>query len=113
MATRECPFCGKTVYDRLTQCPYCREPLPMALRVRSSSAVDDESGGKEIRTGLLCVMMAALIGYFAGGFSPSPMNLPIPVPPIVYRYLSPLLFLSGIGLTFYGYYLNFRSHRQS
>jgi hypothetical protein len=111
MATRECPFCGKTVYDRLTQCPYCRESLPVIPRARSGSGGD--GGGTQIRRGLLCVLLAALIGYFAGGYSPSPMNLPIPIPPIVYKYLSPMLFLSGLGLTLHGYYLNFRSHRHS
>ena len=28
MAHRECPFCGKLVYDQLTQCSHCRETLP-------------------------------------------------------------------------------------
>jgi hypothetical protein len=100
MATRDCPFCGKEVYDRLTQCPYCREPLAQAPKVRAASSSD---GGSEIRRGLLCVLLATLIGYFAGGYSP--LNLPLPIGPIVTTYLSPLLFLSGLGLSIHGYYL--------
>jgi hypothetical protein len=111
MATRECPFCGKTVYERLTQCPYCREPLAAAPRTRHTSSHSD--GGQQIRRGLLCVLLAALIGYFAGGYSPSPMNLPIPVLPVVSTYLSPLLFLGGMGLAVHGYYLNLRAQRSS
>ncbi len=103
MATRDCPFCGKEVYDRLTQCPYCREPLPHAPIMRTHSSKASSDGGPEIRRGLLCVLLATLIGYFAGGYSP--LNLPFPIGPIVTIYLSPLLFLCGLGLAIHGYYL--------
>jgi hypothetical protein len=103
MATRDCPFCGKEVYDRLTQCPYCRETLAQARRVRTVESASN--GGTEIRRGLLCVLLATLIGYFAGGYSPSPLNLPFPILPMVTTYLSPLLFFCGISLTLHGYYL--------
>lgn len=108
MSTRECPFCGKSVYVRLTQCPYCREPLPAAV-VRARTNASD--GSREIRRGLLFVLLAAVIGYFAGGYSAFP--LPIPVLPIVGKYLSPLLALSGLGLTVHGYILNFKAHSSS
>lgn len=107
MSTRECPFCGKSVYARLTQCPYCREPLPAVVRVRTNTS----DGGREIRRGLLFVLLAAVVGYFASGYSALP--LPIPVLPIVGKYLSPLLALSGLGLTVHGYILNFKSHSSS
>jgi hypothetical protein len=100
MATRDCPFCGKQVFDKLTQCPYCRESLSQAPKVRPVSASD---GGAQIRRGLLCVLLATVIGYFAGGYSP--LNLPTPVMPIITAYLSPFLFLCGLGLTVHGYYL--------
>ena len=103
-STRECPFCGKAVYDRLTQCPYCREPLPAVRQIHSS--VND--GSRNIRRGLLFVLLAAVIGYFAGGYSALP--LPIPILPIVGKYLSPLLALSGLGLTIHGYIMNIKSH---
>ena len=33
------------------------------------------------------------------------MQLPFPIQPIVTVYLSPLLVLSGLGLSFFGFYL--------
>ncbi len=108
MATRGCPFCGKEVYDRLSQCPYCRESLPYVPQIRSSSSSSSD-GGAQIRRGLLCVLLATVIGYFAGGYSGWP--LPIPILPVVTKYLSPLLFLSGFGLALHGYIQQHRSHR--
>lgn len=49
------------------------------------------------------MLLAAVIHYFAGGYSA--MNLPFPITPVVTVYLSPLLFLSGLALTLYGLYL--------
>jgi len=48
------------------------------------------------------MLLAAVIHYFAGGYSA--MQLPFPVQSIVTVYLSPLLLLSGLGLTLYGFY---------
>jgi hypothetical protein len=44
-----------------------------------------------------------VIHYFAGGYSA--LDLPFPINPIVTVYLSPMLFLSGLGLGIYGFYL--------
>lgn len=107
MATRQCPFCGKEVFDRLTQCPYCREGLPAAPRVDHSY----EPGSGEIRRGLLAVLLAALLGYFGGGYSALP--LPFPIKPLVSTYLSPLLFLSGVALSLHGYYLQHKASSHS
>jgi hypothetical protein len=99
MPTRQCPFCGKRVFDGLTQCPFCREALsevPVASRPRNG-------GRGKIRQGLLYMLLAAVIRYFAGGHSA--MELPFPIAPVVTVYLSPLLFLSGLGLSLYGVYL--------
>jgi hypothetical protein len=103
MATRQCPFCGKSVFDGLAQCPLCREALPevtLASRPRNG-------GGGKIRQGLLYMLLAAVIYYFASGHSP--MALPLPIGPMVTTYLSPLLFLGGAGLSLHGLYL----HRKS
>jgi ABC-type thiamin/hydroxymethylpyrimidine transport system permease subunit len=61
----------------------------------------------EIRRGLLYMLLAAVIHYFAGGYSA--MNLPFPILPFVTVYLSPLLFLGGLGLTVYGLYVGSRA----
>jgi len=37
------------------------------------------------------------------------LKLPVSVPPIVANYLSPLLFLGGLGLSLHGLYLRYRS----
>jgi hypothetical protein len=99
MASRECPYCGKMVYDQLTQCNYCRERLPEVRQPRSASPM----GGDNIRRGLLFMLAAAAIGYFAGGAGP--WMIPVVVPAVVADYLLPLLFLSGLGLSLHGLYL--------
>jgi len=104
MATRECPFCGKKVLAQASQCAYCREPLPPLPRV---TRVSTNEGGGEIRRGMLFMLLAAVIGYFAGGYSG--FNLPIPVLPVLHRYFAPLLFLSGLGLSVRGVYLRHRT----
>ena len=104
MATRRCPFCGKEVFERATQCPYCREGLA-AVRVAADSPVVPGSG--EIRRGLLAVLLSAVLGYFAGGYSAMP--LPFPIKPFVVVYLSPLLFLSGIALSLRGFYIQHKA----
>ena len=50
------------------------------------------------------MLLAAVIHYFAGGHSA--MELPFPIAPLVTVYLSPLLFLSGLGLSLHGFYLH-------
>ncbi|HEX5424560.1 MAG TPA: hypothetical protein VFW94_13515 [Candidatus Acidoferrales bacterium] len=105
MVIRECPFCGKKVSAKAAQCGYCRETLP---ETRSIKVVATNNGGGSIRRGLLFMMLAALIGYFAGGYSG--MKLPVPVLlPALNTYLTPLLFLSGLGLAVRGFYLRHRT----
>lgn len=104
MALRECPYCGKLVYDQLSQCSYCRETLP---EMRVSKAAGAPQGGERIRRGLLFMLMAAVIGYFVS--SSSGWTLPVPVPQLVGHYLLPLLFLSGLGMSLHGLYLRHRS----
>ena len=105
MTTRECPYCGKMVSAHLTQCTYCREPL---TEVRHPNLPAIRRGGRDhIRRGLLFMLAAAVVGYFASGSSA--LKLPVSLPPIVVNYLSPLLFLSGLGLSLHGLYLRYRS----
>lgn len=114
MARRECPFCGKNVSSALTQCVFCRETLPPLPRGASSSAGDDHpNGGSQVRRGMLYMLLAAVIGYFAGGYSA--MRLPFPLNPVLTTYLSPMLFLGGLGLCAHGYYLQHKSatHRSA
>lgn len=106
MVIRECPFCGKKVAAHSKQCGFCRETLPDAPRI-THKHVSMSGGGGEIRRGLLFMMLAAVIGYFAGGYSG--LNLPIPVLPMLNTYVTPLLFLSGLGLSVRGFYLKHKT----
>jgi len=87
----------------MTQCPYCREALGAPPQVRGDRT-REARGAAKIRQGLLYILLAALIHYFAGGYS-FPLKLPVPIMPIVTAYLSPLLFLGGLGLALFGFYL--------
>ncbi len=102
--TRQCVFCGKHFAAHLNQCPFCREMVPQ-VRLSSTSGSD---GGRQIRRGLLYMLLAAVIHYFAAGYA-APLQLPLPIMPILTQYLSPLLFLGGLGLTFYGLILRAKS----
>jgi hypothetical protein len=107
VARRECPFCGKIVSATLTQCVFCREALPTLPRGQAIPDDHGADGGTQIRRGMLYMLLAAVIGYFAGGYSA--MSLPFPLNPVLTTYLSPMLFLGGLGLCAHGYYLQHKS----
>jgi hypothetical protein len=88
----------------LTQCPFCREAVPQVQLTRRTGP----DGRQQMRRGLLYTLLAAIIYYFAGGYS-APLWVPVQVLPIVTNYLLPLLFLLGLGLTLYGLFLRFKS----
>jgi hypothetical protein len=106
MHQRECPYCGNKVGVHVSRCAFCREALPPIPHLRRAPAGNTGPGSADVRHGLLCMLLAAVIMYFAGGYSP--LTIPIAVLPALSTYLSPMLFLSGLGLTVYGYY---RQHR--
>jgi len=88
----------------LTQCPYCREAVPQVQLNRRTGP----NGRAQMRRGLLYMLMAAVIYYFAAGYA-APLWLPVQVLPVVVNYLLPMLFLAGLGLTVYGLFLRFKS----
>jgi hypothetical protein len=102
-ATRQCVHCGKPVRMHLRQCPFCREMIPEVPRPRRLGS----DGRREIRRGLLYMLLGTVIYYFAGGYSA--IKLPLTISPVVTTYLSPLVFFSGLGLSLYGLILRFRS----
>ena len=103
---RRCVFCGKPIATHLAQCPFCREAIP---QVQLSRSVGPD-GRHQIRRGLLYMLLAVVIHYFAAGYG-HPIQLPLPAPvlPLVTQYLTPLVFLGGAGLTIYGLILRFKS----
>jgi hypothetical protein len=107
--TQLCAYCGKQMAARLTQCPYCREAVPTVHVSRRSGPAG--SGGHQMRRGLLYMLLAAVIHYFAGGYGAPIFLLPLPAPvmPLLTQYLTPLLFLGGFGLAIYGLVLKAKS----
>lgn len=101
---RRCPFCGKPVAVCLNRCPFCREEMPEVRRVARAYK---KEGRALMRRGLLYILLAAIIHYFAAGYSG--LQLPIAVPVFVTAYLTPLLFLSGVGFEVYALYVYIRS----
>lgn len=107
VATRACVFCGKPMLSHLTRCPHCREDVPQ-LRMTTAPAARIRTGGREqIRRGLLYMLLAGVIQYFAGGYSG--LTPPVAIPEVVTTYLAPAVFLSGLGLLIYGLYLRAKS----
>jgi len=105
MDKRNCPFCGKPVVVNLDRCPHCREAIPkLQVSVHRGGSTD---GRGNIRRGLLWALLAGVIYYFAGGHSG--LKLPVEVPGFVNMYLTPLLFLAGVGMTLYGLFQQIRS----
>ena len=96
---KQCPHCGRYVSLSTTQCPDCREAF-RAVPPTARLAPSRRSG--QFRRGLLYMLLAAVIQYFAGDYSS--LELPVPIHPAVQQYLAPLLFLSGFGLIVYGFF---------
>jgi hypothetical protein len=57
------------------------------------------------------MLLAAVIQYLAGGYGGSFLKLPIHILPVVTTYLIPLLFVAGLGLTIYGFFLHVKPER--
>ncbi|HXL22904.1 MAG TPA: hypothetical protein VOA78_10585 [Candidatus Dormibacteraeota bacterium] len=102
---RGCPYCGKSIRVSLAQCPFCREAIP-EVRVAAARAFAPE-GRAKIRRGLLYVLLAGILHYFAAGYSG--LTLPVTVPPVVTDYGTLALFLGGFGVIIYGICLYLRS----
>ena len=94
---KQCPNCGRYVPLSITQCPDCREPF-RAVPI-TSRHMGPRKGGP-FRRGLLYMLLAAVIQFFAGGYSS--LEPPFPIHSAVQQYLAPLLFLGGLGLIVYG-----------
>src|SRR5215471_11938798 len=101
---RQCAFCGKHIDAHLNQCPFCREMVPQVRLSRSWGT----AGRTQMRRGLLYMLLAGVIYYFAAGYA-KPLEIPIAIQPAVVNYLSPLLFLGGLSFTLYGLVLRAKS----
>jgi hypothetical protein len=103
---RPCVFCGKPIDAHLTRCPFCREAVPQ-VQLSQRKGPD---GRHQIRRGLLYMLLAGVIHYFAAGYGkPIVIPLPAPVLPLVTQFGTPLLFFGGAGLALYGLFLKMKS----
>jgi hypothetical protein len=113
MPARQCPFCGKMISDLHSHCPFCREavlPVPGSPS-QAKAAVTSPPGGagtRNIRRGLLYMLLAAVIQYLIATYGSSIVRVPVHIQPIITSYLAPFLFLCGLGLTVYGFFLHAR-----
>jgi len=98
VASRPCAYCGKPVPTRMNRCPYCREEV---TQVRLSSPLG-RNGRREIRRGLMYMLLGAVIYYFVGGYSG--LSLPFTLSPWVITYLAPVVFLADWECVFTGFF---------
>lgn len=103
MAEHQCPYCGKLLVAESTRCPFCRMDLPEAHA--SLPHLHGVAGTVQIRRGLLYMLLAGVLYYFAAGYST--FALPVSIAPILTQWALPLLFLGGLGLAIYGIYCRF------
>ena len=110
MPARQCPFCGKMISDLHSHCPFCHETVPpvpgSTAAAKTLTPVTSGAGNRNIRRGLLYMLLAAVAQYLAGGYGISILKVPVHIQPIVTSYLVPFLFLCGLGLTVYGFFLH-------
>lgn len=113
MSARQCPYCGKMISVSHSHCPFCREAVPPVpgsqTAARRSVSFRNGDGNRKIRQGLLYMLLAGVIQYFAGGYGRPVFNVPVHIQPVVTSYLVPLLFLCGLGLSVYGFFLHTRA----
>src|SRR5712672_4229184 len=102
--TRPCVFCGKSMLAHLNRCPHCREDVP---RVQLASRPPTTAGRLQIRRGLLYMLLAGVIQYFAGGYSS--FTVPVGISQVVTSYLAHIVFLRWLGMLVFGFYLRAKS----
>lgn len=103
MARKQCTFCGEFAPESATICPRCREPFSSVV---AHGGLDPVQGKREIRRGILYMVLAGVVHYFTAGYSGMELPLSIIIP-AVNLYLLPFLGLLGMGLVILGIYRRF------
>src|SRR4051794_31994828 len=94
---RQCIHCGKLIRRGLAQCPYCREAQ---AEVTATATRGNTGSGGHFRTGLLLMLLAGVIQYFSGGYSP--LELPEQLTSAALAYAVPILAVGGVAMILYG-----------
>jgi hypothetical protein len=102
---QQCIHCGRQIRRHLRQCPYCRE-AQAENRPSSTAAPGIQTQGR-LRSGLLLMMLSAVVHYFAGGYSL--LVLPNEISSPLLSYLAPLLFLGGLAMSLWAFFLRVRA----
>jgi hypothetical protein len=102
---QQCIHCGRQISRRLRQCPYCREAQAES-RSAATAAPKIQTRGR-FRSALLLMLLSAAVHYFAGGYSP--LVLPDEIRSPLLGYLAPLLFLSGLAMSLWAFFLRVRA----
>jgi hypothetical protein len=103
--TQQCIHCGQQIRRYLLQCPYCRE-AQAEHRSSATSAPKIQTYG-HFRSGLLLMLLSAALHYFAGGYSP--LVVPSEISSPVLTYIAPLVFLGGLLISLWGFFLRVRT----
>ncbi|HEX9760416.1 MAG TPA: hypothetical protein VGA40_05835 [Candidatus Acidoferrales bacterium] len=103
MARKQCTFCGEFALETAAMCPRCREAFPA---VTMQGSLDPVQGKREIRRGILYVVLSGVVHYFTAGYSGMQLPLSIIIP-AVDDFLLPFLALCGMGLIVLGFYRRF------
>ena len=102
--TQQCIHCGRQIRRGVTQCPYCREA--QAEQRPSMYAPQIQTHG-HLRHGLLLMLLSGVVHYFAGGYSP--LALPGGINSPLLSYLVPLIFVCGLAMSLWGFFLRIRA----
>jgi hypothetical protein len=102
---QQCIHCGKQIRRNAKQCPYCREAQAERRPAQASGPRIQTTG--HFRSGLLLLLLSAAVHYFAGGYSP--LLLPGDIGSPMLTYLAPLLFLGGVAMSLWSFFLRIRA----
>ena len=100
MNQHQCPYCGKLIPSTVTRCPSCQAEL---AAVRQRVHYGSEASRRLIRRGMLWMLLAGVLYYFAAGYGAFQFPVAV-VAPMLTGWVLPLLFLAGLGLVIYGVY---------
>lgn len=103
--TQQCIHCGKRIRRGVTQCPYCREAQAEQRPVSTAPPSIQTRG--HFRHGLLLILLSGVVHYFASGYSP--LALPGDISSPLLTYLVPLIFVCGLAMSVWGFFLRVRA----